>query len=418
MKSLKKPGRVKAALLDWLGVPIDLMTDDFWKLFGNNNVAGQVVNEKTVMQLSAVWSCVRLIAETISTLPLQIYERTADGRRAASNHPLYDIIHTQPNADTTATVFWEAMIVAMLMGGNAISEPKYIGQKLIALNFLNPCRLSCSKVNGKRVYRYTNQDGTQRTLTEKEVFRIPGFTMDGDWGVSSVVYGSGVFGSALAAANASNSTFEKGLMPTVAFSLPGKLNPKDRDDFRDMVKRISGALNAGESPVLENGLVGAPLGINPVDAQLLESRNFSVEEICRWFRVPPWMVGHTSNTTSFGTGIEQQMIAFLTFTLRPWLTRIEQAINKDLLSASDKTKFYAEFSVEGLLRADSAGRAAFYKIMVDGGIFKRDEVRQKENMPPVGGNADVLTVNSATLPLDKIGTVPATQPTQVPTNET
>jgi len=414
MKSLKKPGRVKAALLDWLGVPIDLMTEDFWKLFGNNNVAGQVVNEKTVMQLSAVWSCVRLIAETISTLPLQIYERTADGRKTASYHPLYDIIHTQPNADSTATVFWEAMIVAMLMGGNGVAEPKYIGPKLIALNFLDPRRLSCSKVNGKRQWRYTLSNGTQRTLTDAEVFRIPGFTMDGDWGVSSVVYGSGVFGSALAAANASNSTFEKGMMPTVAFTLPGKLNAKDRDDFRDMVKRISGALNAGESPVLENGMTGSPLGINPVDAQLLESRNFSVEEICRWFRVPPWMVGHTSNTTSFGTGIEQQMIAFLTFTLRPWLTRIEQAINMNLLTPSDRKKFYAEFSVEGLLRADSAGRAAFYKIMTDGGMQTRDEVRAKENLPPMGGNAAVLTVNSATLPLDKVGTVPATQPPQVP----
>lgn len=413
MKSLKKPGRVKAALLDWLGVPIDLMNEDFWKYFGNQNVAGQVVNEKTILQLSAVWSCVRLIAETISTLPLQVYERTADGRKTASTHPLYSIIHTQPNADSTATVFWEAMIVAMLMGGNAVAQPKYIGPKLVALNFLNPCRLSCSRINGKRVWRYTKQDGTQITLADSEVFRIPGFTLDGDWGVSSVVYGSGVFGSALAAANASNSTFEKGMLPTVAFSLPGKLNEKDRDSFREMIKRISGALNAGESPVLEQGLTAAPLGINPVDAQLLESRNFSVEEICRWFRVPPWMVGHTQNSTSFGTGIEQQMIAFLTFTLRPWLTRIEQAINMDLLSPNDRTKFYAEFNVEGLLRADSTGRANFYNLMTSGGNMTRDEVRTRENLPPMGGNADVLTVNSATMPLDKIG---QTQP-KVPTNE-
>lgn len=414
MKSLKKPGRVKAALLDWLGVPIDLMNEDFWKYFNNQQVAGQVVTEKTVMQLSTVWACVRLIAETIATLPLQVYERTGTGRETAPRHPLYDIIHTQPNATTTASVFWEAVVVAMLMGGNGVVEPKRIGDKLIALNFLNPCRLSCSRVKGKRVWRYTNADGTQRTLTDTQVFRIPGFTMDGDWGVSSVVYGAGVFGSALAAANASNSTFEKGMLPTVAFSLPGKLNERDRDDFRAMIKRISGALNAGESPVLENGLTAAPLGINPVDAQLLESRNFSVEEICRWFRVPPFMVGHTTNSTSWGTGIEQQMIGFLTFTLRPWLTRIEQAINMNLLSPTDRPKFYAEFNVEGLLRADSAGRAAFYKAMTDGGMETRDEVRARENLPPMGGNAAVLTVNSATMPLDKIGQI---QP-KVPTDET
>jgi HK97 family phage portal protein len=418
MKSLKKPGRVKAAILDWLGVPIDLMDDDFWKFFGNTNVAGQVINEKTVMQLSAVWSCVRLIAETISTLPLQIYERTADGRKTASNHPLYDIIHTQPNVDSTATVFWEAMIVAMLMGGNGVAEPKYIGQRLIALNFLDPRRLSCSKVNGKRQWKYTLSDGTQRTLTDAQVFRVPGFTMDGDWGVSAVMYGAGVFGSALAAANASNSTFAKGMMPTVAFTLPGKLNAKDRDDFRDTIRRISGALNAGESPVLENGMTGAPLGINPVDAQLLESRNFSVEEICRWFRVPPFMVGHTAGSTNWGTGIEQQMIGFLTFTLRPWLTRIEQAINMNLLSPSDRLKFYAEFSVEGLLRADSAGRAEYLAKMTSNGLMTRDEGRSKENLPPKGGNADVLTVQSAMMPLDKLGTQPATTTTQVPPNET
>jgi HK97 family phage portal protein len=145
------------------------------------------------------------------------------------------------------------------------------------------------------------------------------------------------------------------------------------------------------------------IGINPKDAQLLESRAFSVEEICRWFRVPPHMVGHSEKSTSWGSGIEQQMIGFLTFTLRPWLTRIEQAINKDLLSPVEQMRMYAEFSIEGLLRADSAGRSAYLSTMVNNGLMTRDEGRSKENLPPKGGNADVLTVQTALIPIDQLG---------------
>lgn len=146
------------------------------------------------------------------------------------------------------------------------------------------------------------------------------------------------------------------------------------------------------------------IGINPDEAQLLESRGFSVEEICRWFRVPPFMVGHSEKSTSWGTGIEQQMIGFLTFTLMPWLRRIEQAIHKDLIAPNEQPRYYAEFAVEGLLRGDSAARAAFYSQMVNNGIFTRDDCREKENLERVGGNADVLTVQSAMVPLDDIGT--------------
>lgn len=145
------------------------------------------------------------------------------------------------------------------------------------------------------------------------------------------------------------------------------------------------------------------IGINPADAQLLESRAFSVEEICRWFRVPPFMVGHSEKSTSWGTGIEQQMIGFLTFTLAPWLRRIEQAISKDLLSPAERLRYYPKFSVEGLLRADSAARAAFYSAMVNNGIYTRDEVRELEDREPMGGNAAVLTVQTALAPLDSLG---------------
>ena len=155
--------------------------------------------------------------------------------------------------------------------------------------------------------------------------------------------------------------------------------------------------------MLEGGADVGTIGIKPSDAQLLESRGFSVEWICRWVRVPPWMVGHTEKSSSWGTGIEQQMIGFLTFTLGPWLKRIEQAISKDLLSPADRLRFYPKFAVEGLLRADSAGRASFYGAMVNNGILTRDEVRELEDREPMGGNAAVLTVQSAMTTLDALG---------------
>lgn len=407
----KTPGRVKAALLDWLGVPIALTDAAFWNQFGTAT-AGQTVNQKSIMQLSTVWACARIIAETISTLPLKVYEKRSDSRIIANQHPVYSILHAQPNKDTTASVFWEAKIVAMLLRGNALSEKKYIGNRLIALDFLVPASLTINRgVNGKLRYLYT-ENGKQREIPEERIFRIPGFTLDGKWGVSVIEYGAKVFGSALAASEAANSTFEKGLAPTVAFTMDRVIKEDQRNKFRESMKKISGALNAGESPLLEAGMDAKTIGIPPKDAQLLESRGFSVEEICRWFRVPPHMVGHTSNSTSWGAGIEQQMIGFLTFTLRPWLTRIEQAINKDLFSPIDQQRFYAEFSIEGLLRADSKTRAEYQAIQVNNGIKTRDDVRREENLPAKGGNADVLTVQAAMTTLDSIGTTKATNENQ------
>ena len=399
----KKPGRIKAAVLNWLGVPVGLTDDAFWSSFGTT-AAGQQVNERSVLQLSAVWACARIIAETISTLPLGLFERAGEGRRSASTHPIYTLVHSRPNAGSSAAVFWEAMIVSMLLRGNAFAEKRMIGGRLVSLEFLAPGRLSIGKDSkGNRRYRYTEKDGTQREILEAQIFRIPGFTIDGDWGLSVIEYGASVFGSALASNNAANSTFEKGLAPTVAFTMQQVLKKDQREEFRANLRAISGALNAGESPLLEGGMDAKTIGINPKDAQLLESRAFSVEEICRWFRVPPFMVGHSEKSTSWGTGIEQQMIGFLTFTLRPWLTRIEQAINKDLLSPVEQQRYYAEFSIEGLLRADSAGRASYLSTMVNNGLMTRDEGRAKENLPLKGGNADVLTVQTALIPIDQLG---------------
>lgn len=402
----QKPGRIKAAILDWLGVPIGLTDGSFWKEFaGASSASGQTVTVDSMLQLSTVWACARLISETISTLPLSMYERTTGGKRIASQHPLHFILHDQPNSETTAAVFWEATIATMLLRGNARAEKLMIGTRVVGLQFLHPARLSITKLaNGVTEYRYANSNGTQRVIPPDRIWNIPGFSLDGVNGVSVVAYGCNVFGAAQAAEVAANGTFARGLMPTTWFKYPRVLNKEQREDARNFIdNRLAGALNAGKPAILEADMEVGTIGINPNDAQLLESRSFSVEEICRWFRVPPFMVGHSEKSTSWGTGIEQQMIGFLTFTLGPWLRRIEQAISKDLLTPADRVRFYPKFAIEGLLRADSAGRAAFYSAMVNNGIFTRDEVRELEDREPMGGNAAVLTVQTAMAPIDSLG---------------
>lgn len=404
-KMAKKPGRVKAAVLDWLGVDISLTDGDFWADWsGDRSASGQNITEKSMLSLSAVWGCARLISETIATLPLSIYERTSAGKRVAKEHQLQFLIHDMPNADSTAAVFWEAVIVGMLLRGNARIEKNYQNGKITSLLFLYPGRLSISKLaNGKKEYRYRNPDGTQRTIPNDRIWTIPGFSLDGICGVSVIQYGAQVFGAAQAGDEAASKVFANGLLSTIYFKMERILTKEQRAEFRENLVGITGSINAGKSPLLEGGMSADTISIDPKDAQLLESRAFSVEEICRWFRVPPFMVGHSEKSTSWGSGIEQQMIGFLVFTLGPWLRRIEQAIVKDLIAPSERARFYPKFAVEGLLRADTAARSAFYAAMVNNGILTRDEVRELEDREPMGGNAAVLTVQSAMTSLDSIG---------------
>ncbi len=366
------------------------------------------------MSLSAAWACTRLISEAIATLPLHVYETDATGvRRRAKNHPLQRLLHVQPNANSTATMFWEANAATMLLRGNAFTEKRYLDGRLVSLDFIPPTRMSLQpNSNGVVQVHVRDTNGRERVLPMSQIFHIPAFTLDGQWGVSAIQYGASVFGSALAANASANSQFEKGLAPTVAYTIDKFLKEDQRKEFRAGLKVITGALQAGESPLLEGGMTAANIGIPPRDAQLLESRGFSVEEVCRWFRVDPTMVGHGNKDSNWGTGLEQKLITFLTFTLRPWLKRIEDAVNTRLLSPVEQQRYHVEFSIEGLLRADSAGRANFYAAMVNNGIFTRDEVRILENKIPRGGNADVLTVQSAMAPLDSLGASQASDATR------
>lgn len=393
-----------AGLAGWLGKTIRLTDGSFWGQFvGGQSSSGKSVSVDTAMRVSAVWACVRLIAETIATLPLGLYRRLPDGSREMdTGHPLYSVLSVSPNEHMSPVQFWEAMLASMLLRGNAFAQIHRSGTRVIALSFLLPHRMRLITDNGVIRYYYKFSDG-ERELQPDEVLHIPAFSLDGRIGLSPISYGADIIGSAMSADDAANGTFKNGMMPTVAFKVDRVLKPEQRDEFRKYVETVSGAMNSGKSPVLEAGVTPESIGINPSDAQLLETRSWSVEEVCRFFRVPPWMVGHTEKNTSWGSGLEQQVIGFLTFSLSTWLRRIEKAVLKQLLSPAERMTHYAEFALEGLLRADSAARASFYSTMVQNGIYTRDDCRVRENLPRRGGNADVLTAQTNLAPLDALG---------------
>ncbi|MBF8679863.1 phage portal protein [Pseudomonas fulva] len=394
-----------ASMSSWLGKSIRLSDGGFWSAFlGAQSSSGKAVTVDKAMRLSAVWACVRIISTSVAGLPLSIYRRLPDGgRETARDFPLYDVVHNSPNEDMAAFHFWQAVVASMLLWGNAYCEIHRSGGRVIALDFLMPSRVTPEPDdNGRLRYFFQPRKGARREIAQADMLHIPAFTLDGRMGLSAIRYGADVFGSAMSADDAANTTFKNGMMPTVAFSVDKTLNPTQRAEFRDYVKTISGALNAGKSPVLEQGVKPEMIGINPADAQLLESRGHSIEEICRWFGVPPWMVMKTDKGSNWGTGLEQQQIAFLTYCIMTYTAPIEQCVNKRCLTAVDRIKHYAEFSLEAFLRADSAGRAAYLSTMGQNGYMTRNEGRHKENLPSMPGG-DILTVQSNLVPLDQLG---------------
>jgi HK97 family phage portal protein len=374
--------------------------------------SGHSVTQDSAMQLSAVWSCVRLISETIATLPLPLYRTDAQGRKTPANdHHLYPILRSQPNLDMTAAEFWEAMVACMVLWGNAYARKRYTPSgKLYALDPLRPDWMVPRRAKNGRaiVYRYHDADEKDGyiDLDELDVLHLKGFGTNGLVGMSPISYARHSLGNAMAVEESVSHTFKNMVRPSGVLMTDQILKQSQTDNYADkLAEKFQGTVNQGKVMVLQAGFKFMPINMNPEDAQMLETRLFGVEEICRWFRVPPWMIGHTSKVTSWGSGIEQQMLAFLTFALRPYLTRIEQAISRSLISPLEQATLKAEFNLEGLLRADSQGRAAFYGMMVEKGIYTRNEIRAKENLPPVEGG-DKLTVQVNMTFLDLLGKTP------------
>ncbi|WP_271962687.1 phage portal protein [Pseudomonas aeruginosa] len=403
MGDKKKPGRFKSALLDWLGVPIGLTDGAFWQEWFGTSASGKNVTVDKALQLSTVWACVRLLSESVSTLPLKLYRRLPDGsREQAKDHPLFRLLCRTPNAEMTPQRFMLMVVASICLRGNAFVEKKMIGTRVVALVPLLPQYMRVKREDSGRLkYTYT-ENGVERVIPEKNLMHIRGFGLDGVCGMLPVTMGREIFGSAMSAEEAAAKVFAQGMQASGILSGDTTLTPKQREDLRVSLTAFMGSQNAGKIMVAEAGLKYQGITMNPEAAQMLESRSFNVEEMCRWFRVPPFMVGHMDKQSSWASSVEAQNLHFLTNSLRPLLVNIEQEITRCLIGEADADEFFAEFAVEGLLRADSTARAAWYNTALQNGWMSRNEVRRLENLPPIEGG-DVFTVQSALVPLEQLG---------------
>jgi len=392
-------------LHDWLVVgPSPKIRDPQNAQSRGGSASGVAVNDHAAMGVSAFFACLRLIASTIGSLPFPVLRRTSDGVvKPATDTALYGVLHDSPNADQTPVDYIEFVAISMMMRGNHFARKLKEGARLIGLEPVRPDIVTVRRAtSGERRYRWT-WDGKGFDLGEDDVFHVPGFGGGPMGGLSIVQYARDSLGLAIAADRAAGAMFANGARPSGALKVKEWMEEQRRKDQRAALEdNFTGAMNTGRPLILEGGMEWQQISLNADDAQLLESRGWSVEEICRWFGVPPFMIGHNEKTTSWGTGIEQMLLGFQKFTLNPYLRRIEQAVRKQLLTPAERAAgLFAEFNLEGLLRADSQGRMNFYRGMTQIGAMTRNEVRAKENLPPIEGG-DVITIQSQNVPLEQL----------------
>lgn len=407
--------RIKAAALALLGksAPVQQLlptsTDGWYS--GQDVPSGEPVNARSVLGLSAAWACVNLLAGTIASLPLMVYRDAAGGSRTvAKDHPLYRVLHDSPNSLQTALDFWEFICASIELWGNGYARKIENGGRIVGLMPIMPDLPVVRQIgNGRLRYLWT-EDGKAFDETSDTVLHIRGFGGNPLGGMSTLAFGARSFGLSIAIDRAAGTTFANGMRPSGVLTFEKFLPDDKREQIEAALEqKFMGAMNAGRPMVLEGDTKWAQLGINPEDAQMLESRGFSVEETCRFFGVPPFMIGHTEKTSSWGTGLEQQTLGFQKFSLRRRMKRIEQALEKQLLTPEDRAAgITIEFNLEGLLRGDSTGRAAFYREMTTIGAMTINEVRALENMPPVDGGS-VPRMQSQNVPITQ-----APPPAQIP----
>ena len=370
---------------------------------------GRATNAGGVMGLSTAWACLRLVSGTISSLPLVVYKRGVDGRVVDYEHPLYRVLHDSPNADQTMLNFWQFMSASVELHGNAYAEiVRGAGGRVIALETpFAPELVQVRRLASGALEYEVSADGKKRKIPQELMLHIRGFGGNPLGGLSTLSYGRHTFGMAIAIERAASGTFANGVSTNIAFMAEKQLTADQMKAATQIVQeKYQGAMNSGRPLILNSDMKVQELSINPEDAQMLESRAFGVEEICRFFSVPPHMIGHTSKATSWGTGIEQMTIAFVQYTLRERLKNIESTLEKQLLTEAERQAgMRIEFNIEGLLRGDSQGRSDFYQKMIMIGAMTINEVRALENLPPVEGG-DVVRMQMQNVPITEAGKLP------------
>ena len=376
------------------------------------STSGKAVTEQTAMQMTAVYSCVRILAEAVAGLPLHLYKYTENGgKEKALDHPLYRLLHDEPNPEMSSFVFRETLMTHLLLWGNAYAQVIRNGKgEVVALYPLMPNRMAVDRdTEGHLYYTYYRGDDEAIknkeyavTLAPRDVLHIPGLGFDGLVGYSPIAMAKNAIGMAIACEEYGAKFFANGAAPGGVLEHPGTI--KDPQRVRESWQStFGGSGNANKIAVLEEGMKYTPIGISPEQAQFLETRKFQINEIARIFRVPPHMVGDLEKS-SF-SNIEQQSLEFVKYTLDPWVIRWEQSIQRALLSQDEKAVYFVKFNLEGLLRGDYQSRMNGYAIGRQNGWMSANDIRELENLDriPAEEGGDLYLINGNMLPLKDAG---------------
>ena len=388
--------------------PKDATTGSAYHFFMGNSTSGKTVTERSAMQMTAVYSCVRILAEAIAGLPLQLYKYTdTGGKEKAIDHSLYLLLHDEPNPEMTSFIFRETLMTHLLLWGNAYAQIIRNGKgEVLSLYPLMPNRMTIDRdEHGRLYYSYQMQtdDGADMkqgtvVLSPQDVLHIPGLGFDGLVGYSPIAMAKNAIGLAIATEEYGSKFFANGATPGAVLEHPGLI--KDPEKVRESWNAaFRGSGNANKVAVLEEGMKYTPISIAPEQAQFLETRKFQIDEIARIFRVPPHMIGDLEKS-SFNN-IEQQSLEFVKYTLDPWVCRWEQAMNRSLLNEKEKSGYFIKFNVDGLLRGDYQSRMNGYAVGRQNGWLSANDIRELENMDQIpdedGGNLYLINGNMTKL---------------------
>ena len=383
-----------------------------YRFFTGGSTAGKNVTERSAMQMTAVYSCVRVLSEAVAGLPLHVYKYRSDGgKEKALNHPLYFLLHDEPNPEMTSFVFRETLMTHLLLWGNAYAQIIRNGKgEVVALYPLMPNRMTVDRDENRRLY-YKYYRGNDEAIRSKEyeiilspydVLHIPGLGFDGLVGYSPIAMAKNAIGLAIATEEYGAKFFANGAAPSGVLEHSGTL--KNPDKVRESWNAtFGGSHNANKVAVLEEGMKYTPISISPEQAQFLETRKFQINEIARIFRVPPHMVGDLEKS-SF-SNIEQQSLEFVKYTLEPWLVRWEQSMVRSLLTPSEKREYFIKFNVDGLLRGDYASRMSGYATARQNGWMSANDIRELENLDriPEEEGGDLYLINGNMTKLEDAG---------------
>ena len=377
-----------------------------------SSMAGKVVTERSAMQMTAVYACVRILSEAVAGLPLHFYKYNEDGsKQKAVDNPLYHLLHDEPNPEMTSFVFRETLMTHLLLWGNAYAQIIRNGKgEVVALYPLMPNKMQVDRdENGKLYYTYSRSDTEAKTmegitvrLEPRDVLHIPGLGFDGLVGYSPIAMAKNAIGLAIATEEFGSKFFANGAAPSGVLEHPGTI--KDPTRVREAWQsQFGGSGNSGKVAVLEEGMKYTPISISPEQAQFLETRKFQINEIARIFRVPPHMLADLEKS-SF-SNIEQQSLEFVKYTLDPWVIRWEQSLSRSLLTPEEKKRYFFKFNLEGLLRGDYQSRMNGYAIARQNGWMSANDIRELENLDriPSEQGGDLYLINGNMLPLNRAG---------------